>query len=111
MKTSWLIFMIFAYIAIFYFAGVAEYANLMNATTVANIQALAQPTGTNWLLQGISQISAAWDFFVNLIKMLFLWNGTLWVGSWLWFYYFVCLPLCAGIVLSLVFILRGVHSS
>ena len=111
MKTSWLIFMIFTYIAIFYFAGVAEYANLMNALTMHNLQALAQPTGTNWFLQGVSQINALWDFFVNLIKMLFLWNGTLWTGYWYYFYLFFCLPLCVGIVISLVFILRGVHSS
>jgi hypothetical protein len=103
--------MVFGYIAIHYFAGVAEYSNLMNAQTVASIQALAQPTGTNWILQGVSQISAAWDFFSNFIKMLLLWNGTLWVGSWLWFYYFVCLPICAGVVISIVFVLRGVHSS
>lgn len=111
MKTAWLIFMVFAYIAIFYFAGVAEYKNLMDAQTVANIQALTQPSGTNWLIQGLSQLNAAWDFFVNFIKMVLLWNGTLWVGSWLWFYYCVCLPICAGIVISLAFILRGVHAS
>ena len=111
MKTSWIIFIIFAYIGIFYFAGVAEYANLMNATQVAHLQSLAQPEGTNWVLQAVSQITKVWNSMMVFIQMVFLWNGTLWTGAWLWFYYFVCLPICIGVVMSIVFILRGVHSS
>jgi hypothetical protein len=111
MKTSWIIFIAFAYIAIFYFGGVAQYANLMDAKYIAGLQSLGQPTGTNWLLQGISQISEIWTYFTTFIKMVFLWNGTLWTGYWYYFYLFVCLPICIGIVMSIVFILRGVHSS
>jgi hypothetical protein len=110
-KTSWIIFIAFAYIAIYYFAGVAEYANLMNAQTVANLQALGQPHGSNWLLQAVAQITEVWTYIKIFIQMVFLWNGTLWSGSWLWFYYAVCLPICIGVVMSIVFILRGVHSS
>ena len=111
MKTSWIIFIIFSYLAIFYFASVPEYTNLINAAQIAHLQTLAQPTGTNWLLQGVSQIEAMWSFFTVLIQMIFLWNGTLWAGAWYYFYLFVCLPICVGVVMSLVFILRGVHSS
>jgi hypothetical protein len=110
-KTSWIIYLVFVYIAIFYFASVAEYANLMNAATMAHLQSLGQPHGTNWLLQGLTQISEVWSYFTVFIGMVFLWNGTLWVGAWYYFYLFVCLPICIGIVMSLVFILRGVHSS
>jgi hypothetical protein len=110
-KTSWIIFIALAYIAIFYFAGVAEYANQVNATVAANLQSLGQPTGTNWLLQQVAQISEVWNYIKVFIQMVFLWNGTLWAGSWLWFYYAVCLPICIGVVMSIVFILRGVHSS
>lgn len=111
MKTSWIIFIILVYIAIFYFAGVAEYANQMNAATVAHIQSLGQPEGTNWVLQGVSQINKVWDYMMVFIQMVFLWNGTLWTGVWLYFYFVVCLPICIGVVMSIVFILRGVHSS
>jgi hypothetical protein len=110
-KTSWIIFIALAYIGIFYFAGVAEYANLLNTQTVANLQALAQPHGSNWLLQAVAQITEVWTYIKIFIQMVFLWNGTLWSGSWLWFYYFVCIPICIGVVMSIVFILRGVHSS
>jgi hypothetical protein len=110
-KTSWIIFIAFAYIAIYYFAGVAEYANLMNAQTVANLQALGQPHGSNWLLQAVAQITEVWTYIKIFIQMLFLWNGTLWTGYWLYFYFAVCLPICIGVVMSIVFILRGVHSS
>ena len=111
MKTSWIIFIVLVYIAIFYFAGVAEYANQMNATTVASLQSLGQPEGTNWVLQGVSQIVRVWDYIKVFIQMLFLWNGTLWTGYWLYFYFAVCLPICIGVVMSILFILRGVHSS
>ena len=111
MKTSWIIFIVFAYLAIFYFAGVAEYSSLINSQVSQNLYTLGTPTGTNFLGTLTSQISAVWDYMVVFIKMIFLWNGTLWVGSWLWFYYFVCLPICIGVVMSIVFILRGVHNS
>ena len=111
MKTSWIIFILMVYIGIFYFAGVAENASLINAQTAAQLQSLGQPTGTNWLVQQVSQISQVWTYIQTFIQMIFLWNGTIWTGSWLWFYYMVCLPICGGVVMSIVFILRGVHSS
>jgi hypothetical protein len=110
-KTSWIIFIIFAYIAIFYFAGVAEYASLMDSKYIAGLQALGQPHGSNWLLQAVAQIDEIWTYIKSFIQMVFLWNGTLWSGSWYYFYLFVCLPVCIGVVMSIVFILRGVHSS
>jgi hypothetical protein len=110
-KTSWLIFMLLVYFAIFYFAGVAEYNNLFTPALASSVKSLGTPTGTNWIVAGIMQISAVWEWVKTLIQMLFLWNGTLWTGGWLYFYYFVCLPLTIGIIGTLVFILRGVHSS
>ena len=111
MKTSWIIFIILVYATIFYFAGVAEYNSLITPSFAANAQALGNLQGTDWLTQGVSEVVAAWDTIKNFIPMIFLWNGTLWVGSWLYFYYFVCLPICGGMGLSLLFILRGVHNS
>ena len=111
MKTSWIIFIAFAYIAIFYFAGVAEYANQMNATTVASLQSLGTPEGTNWVLQQVAQISRVWTYLTIWFQMIFLWNPTVWSGSWYYFYLFVCLPICIGMGMSIVFMLRGVHNS
>ena len=111
MKTSWIIFIVTAYVAIFYFAGVAEYANQMNAALATRFYNLGTPEGTNWVLQGVSQIVKVWDYIKVVIQMVFLWNGTLWTGYWLYFYYFVCVPICLGFVASVLFILRGVHSS
>ena len=111
MKTSWIIFIVFAYLGIRYFAGVAEYSSLMNSQISQQLYNLGTPTGLNFLGVSASQISAVWDYIVVFIQMIFLWNGTLWVGSWLYFYYFVCIPVCIGVVMSIVFILRGVHNS
>ena len=111
MKTSWIIFVVFAYIAIYYFANVAEYNPIWSPAVISNVQQLAQPTVTNWFIAGVMQIVLLGDYVVKFIQMVFLWNGTLWSGSWLYFYYFVCLPICTGVVMSIVFVLRGVHNS
>jgi hypothetical protein len=110
-KTSWIIFIVFVYASIFYFGGVAEYNNLFTPAIASNFKALLTPTGTNFFVAGVMEIVNVWDFVLNLIKMIGLWNGTLWVGSWLYFYWFVCLPVAIAMVVTLVFVLRGVHNS
>jgi hypothetical protein len=112
-KTSWVIFVVIAYIAIFYFAGIMEQTNLITSTSTGqvNLQAMGQPTGTNFGVGLTSQIVLVWNYMVNLIYMVFLWNPTVWSGNWIWFYYIVCLPICIGVVFSIVTIMRGSHSS
>jgi hypothetical protein len=110
MKTSWIIFIAMIYAAIFYFSGVAEYTNNLDSSVMLRMQNLGQPTGTNFGVGLTSQIVLVWDYMVNFIKMVFLWNPTLWSGSWYYFYVFVCLPVCIGVVFSIVTIMRGVHS-
>ena len=99
------------YIAIQYFSSVAEYANNVNGTVAAQIQTLQTPTGTNFFSALASGIKFVWDYLTVVIKWIFLWNPTLWSGNWLWFYYFVCMPICISLIISIVFILRGVHNS
>jgi len=111
MKTSFIIFIVFTYLSIFYFAGVAEYSAPINSTVVGNLQSLGQPVGTNFGVGLTSMIVLVWDWMKTLIQMIFLWNGTLWVGNWLYFYYYVCLPVCIGVVASIVMVMRGVHAS
>lgn len=111
MKTSWIIFIAMVYTVIFYFSGVVSYTSNINATVVANMQSVSQPVGTNFGIGLTSQIVLVWDYMKNLIQMIFLWNPNIWSGNWLWFYYIICLPICIGVVFSIVTIMRGVHSS
>ena len=111
MKTSWFIFVGMVYIAIQYFSGVAEYANNINGTVASQVQALQTPTGTNYFSAAASAIVFVWDYIVIVIKWIFLWNPTLWSGNWIYFYYCVCMPICIALIISIVFVMRGVHNS
>jgi hypothetical protein len=115
MKTSWIIFIVLTYAAIWWFAGIMQQSNLLNPTSTGgvNIQALGQPSATNFggIAAVVSQVVNVWNYLVGFIKMVFLYNPTVWSGYWIYFYYFICLPICIGMVMSIVFILRGVHNN
>jgi hypothetical protein len=50
------------------------------------------------------------DGMLGFIKLLFLYDPSVWAGGWIWVWVFVCLPLGIGMMLSLIFIIRGVGS-
>lgn len=100
-----------AYMAIFYFSGIAEQQNNLTPAVAANIYALGTPSGTNFFGNIVSNVTAVWSWFLRIIPMVFLWNGTVWQGGWLYFYYFVCIPIMLGLIFSFISILRGVHNS
>jgi hypothetical protein len=99
------------YISIFYFSGIAEQQNNVTPVVASNLYTLGTPSGTNFFGNIVSNVVAVWNYMLVFIKMVFLWNGTLWQGNWLWFYYVICLPVVIGMVFSIVTILRGVHDS
>lgn len=68
--------------------------------------------------EATSGISGAWATMTHIARILvvfgqaiFLWCPTLWSGYLLWVYWFICFPVAVGFVLSLAFIIRGVHSA
>jgi hypothetical protein len=96
--------------AILFFAGIMQMDNLLaNAKTVSDMQSLGQPTGTDFNL--VSFVTTVWSYMKVFIPMIFLYNATVWSGYWIWFYFFVCLPICVGMVFSIVTIMRGSSSS
>jgi hypothetical protein len=119
MATKWIIGLITIYFAILLCTTIANNANQFTSAEVARIQHLMQPIGTditsitstNIIGQGVSMITNVWSYVVVFLESLFLWSPSLWTGSWLWFYYFFCIPLCISIAMTVVFALRGVHSS
>jgi hypothetical protein len=60
--------------------------------------------------QAVSLITKVGEYISTLILMIFLWFPDIWAGNWLWLYFFLCLPVTVGFVVSFVFILRGVHN-
>ena len=93
--------------------------NSANPTgTGTTVQNLMQPIGTDYtnpnaipLIGGaISLITNVWTYILPFIQMVFLWQPTLWTGSWILVYYVFCIPLSIGFIASIVFIFRGVHN-
>lgn len=95
------------WMGITFFAGIAEQRNMLDATSIANIQNLVQPTGTNFFETASAFVVNVWTYMVGFIKMVFLWYPTVWTGYWLWFYYIVCFPIAIGVVFGIVTIMRG----
>lgn len=111
MKTSWIIFIGMVYLAILYFSGIMEQTNNINSSVASNFMALNTPSGTNFMGVLATDIVNVWNYLLHFFPMLFLWNPSIWTGYWLYFYYIFCIPICIGMVMSIVFILRGVHNS
>ena len=109
MKTSWIIFIVMAYLGILYFAGIMELSNLIDTQVKEDMMALGQPTGTDFNL--ISLVVQVWAYLKVIIPMMFLWNPTIWSGYWIWFYWIVCFPIVIGMVVSIVMVMRGVGTS
>lgn len=114
MKTSWTIGLVFFYIALLLLTSVVNQASQFTVTEVARLQGFMQPTGTDVassstsIPAALNMITNVWTYIVVYIEMIFLWSPTLWSGTWIWMYYFICLPVCIGNIISIVYIMRGV---
>ena len=119
MKTSWIIAIVMLWVVFFIFGSIAEQQNTFGSSQVSQGQSLMQPVGTDItglnsipvIGQAISLITNVWSYLVTFIQMVFLWFPDLWAGSWLWFYFILPFPVSVGLVISIVFILRGVHNA
>lgn len=117
MKTSWFIGLMMLYITLYILSSIAAQSNMVTATQISAIQGFMQPVGTDMSSASTSTtgISAAfvlitnvWSYLRPIIEAIFLWNASLWTGNWIWFYYCVCMPISVGMIVSIVFVLRGV---
>jgi hypothetical protein len=58
-----------------------------------------------------SFVSDVWTWFKRIIQICVLWYPSVWQGDAIYVYWFLCIPVTIGMVLSFVTVLRGVHSS
>lgn len=109
MANKWIIGVITIYMAILLATTIANQANQFTTETVTALTAMAQPTGSEMATNtsNISMISKVWSYVVVFFQAFFLWSPTLWSGSWIWFYYFFCLPITLSMVYGVVSMLRG----
>ena len=110
MKSSWIAGIVFFYIGLLVLSLIAEQNVSMKGSDVNVIQQLITPSGTDFsnpVVATVSLITDVWQYFRLLIQVIFLWFPDLWVGSWLWFYYIVCVPITVMMIATFITILRG----
>ena len=118
MKTSWFIGLISLWFVMMILSGIAEQSNLVTSTVVESVQGLVQPEGTDvgsistgaGTSAAYSIVTSVFSYLGPFFQMVFLWHPTLWTGSWFYFYLVFCLPIAVAMVISIVFVFRGVNS-
>ncbi len=112
-----------AYLVLFgleLFATGGHLFSAMTSSGVANVVATYHEILMSPAFAGSANLfTAAWAVVVDValyltifVQILFLWMPTVFSDpNMLWLWWYVCLPVDLGMVLSIVFIVRGVHSA
>jgi len=111
MKTSWFIGLLTLWGIFTVISGIIE-MNTLGEAEVGVFQALMQPEipeFTNPIGAVFAFVNVAWDYLQNLWSVLWF-DYAFFQGQWLYVKYIIFLPISISLVISLVFILRGVGS-
>ncbi len=114
MKTSWIIGALMFYLGILFVEMVMTGSAIFAAGVTANQGILTSPTitGTTGVIaQAFTFVSNVKAYLEVLVPMLLLWSPTVFSGVMGWFWWFICFPLDVGLVVSIIWIARGVGSS
>ncbi len=122
MKTSWIIGCVMMYLLIFFLELFATGGHVFSTTTSSNMTNMATtnqaslmaPTfaeSTNVFTGAWAVVTGVAPYLKIILQMLFLWMPTVFAGYLVWFWWFICFPIDCGMVVSIVFIARGVHSA
>ena len=111
MRTGWIVGIVMIYIAMAYFGITAEMGSSLGASPLATIDTLMKPEFTNFEVGLSTLITNVGTYILAFLQIVFLWFPTLWSGTWIWFYFFVILPMVVGMTLGLVMVMRGVGST
>jgi hypothetical protein len=93
--------------------GAKTSSGIENVVTT-NQTALMAPTlqdSTNVFTGAWAAITGVAFYLKVLLGVMFLWAPTVFTGYLIWFWWFICFPIDCGLVASIVFIVRGVHSA
>ncbi len=127
MKTSWIVGLIFVMLVANIFAGIANGSTTIFSTTegvnVENLTALSSPdigdigegnvfqTVSYYVVGAVSFVPKVAHFFVILANALW-WNyPTLFAGSWDILRWLLLRPLSIAMLVTIVIMIRGVHSA
>ena len=115
MKMSFIIGWAALFISLIFFDTIVQQSTGIGSDTYGWVKSLGEPDITNMTSPGVGQlislITYVGQYIVTFISMIFLWFPSIWTGNWIWFYWFFCVPVTIGFIVSIVFVLRGVGST
>ncbi len=113
MKTSWIIGVVLFWIALFVGASIIKQASSFGSEQTSLLSSFFQlqmVNSSNVVSNITTIISNVGAIMLGFIKLIFLYDPTVWSGSYVWIWMFMCVPVGVGIAISIVFIMRGVGS-
>lgn len=113
MKTSWIIGIVMLYLGILFLEMVTTGSSTFASSVTSQQGVLTSPTvaGTTGVIaQAFTFVSNVKAYLDVLIPMLGLWSPTVFSGIMSWVWWFTCFPIDVGIVVSIIWIARGVGS-
>ena len=112
MKQSWIIGTVMLWMTIFTSELMATGGTILSGITGFNsIASPAFVNSSNAISNAATILVNIGSFFVALVKAFFLYSPTVFAGTWLWFWEFVCFPISISFIVVIATILRGVHST
>lgn len=110
MRTGWIIGVVVFYLIILamemWLTGGTVFENVVtsNAGTLIqpNIVSSGSLFGQVWAI-----LSNIGGYIAAVVKIVFLWSPTVFVGYMLWVYWFVCFPIACAMIYGVVTLLRG----
>lgn len=112
MKTSWMIGLVTLFVVLSIIAGVME-MNYLGTEGLSRLQMLMQPdvpAYTNPIGAVSAYFTVGWGYIQNLWGM-FWFDYPMFTGVWGIVRYVIFLPVSIGVIVSLIFIIRGVGSN
>lgn len=112
-----------AYILIFTCEMFATGGHVFSATTSSNVTSIAANStailiapnvaeGTSWFIAMWATVTHVAAYLKVILQIFYLWCPTVFSDpNMLWFWWCICFPVDCGMVASIVFIVRGVHSA
>lgn len=110
MKTSWIIGVVMWWIVGYICASIIQANNAFGSTQTSLIKALFTPAisdSSNALITVFANIGT---YIKGFFQLLFLYFPSVWVGQWVWIWFIFAVPIAIGIIMTIVFIMRGVSN-
>ena len=115
MKQSWVVGIMMIYVILQGWTMILQ----VDAVGASSVWATTQSLWYMNLTQLVgSSVSAIWSpaltvisVFASFLGAIVLYYPAIFNGTFLWFWWAVCLPVAVGFIISLVSIIRGVHTS